>query len=116
MSNASTQWDPLNLSHRFTVSFFSSVYSDNPGFVTSRNDIKNKELNYYNIADGDNTTEAQICAGQLIVYMEKQGIPYHFEKTRAACYAALTRHLNISDGLVLETADIVDEYFSFFGE
>lgn len=116
MAKQSTHWNPSDLSHRFTVSFFRAVYADEPAFVTETNARKNKELNYYNVADYDNTTEAQICAGQLVVYMENQGIPYHKDKTRAACYATLADHLKQGDGLVLKTADIVDDYFKFLGE
>jgi len=115
MSNTSTKWDHSDLSHRYTVSFFSSVYSDKPLFITGNEVRKNEELYYFNISK-DNITEAMICAGQLVVYIEKQGIPYHIEKTRAECYAALADHLKDPNGLVLKTADIVDEYFRFLGE
>ena len=116
MAKQSTQWNPSDLSHRYTVSFFRAIYGDDPAFVTETSSRKNKELNYYNVADYDNTTEAQICAGQLVVYMENQGIPYHTGKTQAACYTALADHLKKSDDVVLKTADIVDDYFKFLGE
>jgi hypothetical protein len=116
MTSTSTTWNTSDLSHRFTASFFRSSYGDTPSFVMGDKDRKNNELNYFNIADYDNETEAQICAGLLVAYMENQGIPYHDGKKRGKCFEALSEHLKKADGKVLVTADVVDEYFKFLGE
>lgn len=112
----SDAWDPSDLSHRFTVSFFSSQYGDDPKFITRAKTRQNKDLNYYNIASSDNDTNATICAGLLVSYMEAQGIPYHTKKNRAGCFADLVSHLKAGNGTVLYTADIIDHYFKFLGE
>lgn len=112
----SEKWDPQNLSHRYTVSFFKNSYGDEPTFMTASDDRLNSELTYFNVSTNDSTVEAQICAGLCIVYMENQGLVYHDGKTRAECYAALVEHLSKGGGKVLYTADIVDYYFKFSGE
>jgi len=111
-----TQWDPRNLSHRYTVSFFRNSYGDEPTFIVATAERSNSELNYFNIAANGNAIEAQICAGLCVVYMENQGLAYHNGKTRSDCYSALVDHLSKGDGLVLYTADIVDHFYRFAGE
>jgi len=112
----SVTWDPSDLSHRFTVSFFSSQYGDDPTFITRAKTRQNKDLNYFNIAGSNNDTNATICAGLLVSYMEAQGIPYHSNKDRAGCFTDLVIHLKTGSGTVLYTADIIDHYFKFLGE
>ena len=115
-SRRSEAWDAQNLAHRYTVSFFKSQYGDDPDFVTSTNKRKNNELTYFNVADPDNETNATICAGLLVTYMQAQGIPYHKDKNRNACFAALSQHLKDGGAAVLLTADIVDDHFRFMNE
>lgn len=112
----SPDWSDTNLAHRFTVSFFKSQYGDDPAFVTATKDRKNSEMLYYNAAAADNETNATICAGLMVNYMEAQGIPYHAGRGRAGCFGDLSRHLKRSDGTVLRSADIVDHYFRFLNE
>jgi hypothetical protein len=112
----SSNWDAQNMAHRFTVSFFKAIYSDDPLFVTSSSERKNSELNYYNLAATDNIIQGQICAGSCIVYMENQGLSYHQDKKREDLFTMLAAHLAKSDGLVLYTADIIDYFFKFAGE
>lgn len=112
----SDSWDPRDLSHRYTVSFFKKEYGDDPKFIVASNDRRNDELNYFNIAASGNSTNAEICAGLLVSYMESQGIPYHDGKDRTGCFNDSKKHLAKADGKVLFTADIVDHYFRFLGE
>ena len=112
----SAGWKMRDLSHRFTISFFASQYGEDPAFLKSTKNRKNKELVYFNIAASDNETNATICAGLLVTYIQAQGIPYEPNKDRAGCFAALSEHLKNGEGTVLYTADIVDHYFKFLGE
>lgn len=111
-----THWDASNLAHRYTVSFFKWKYGDAPAFITASTERRNRELNYFNIADADNRTNATICAGLLVDYLEAQGIPYHADSGRKACFDALVPQLQGADNAVLSTADLVDHYFQFLGE
>ena len=74
----------------------------------ARRKEKNSELTYFNVADHDNTVEAQMCASLCIAYMENQGLPYHEGRTIKACYEMLVNHLTDGEGKVLYMADIVD--------
>ena len=112
----SDNWNAANLAHRYTVSFFKSQYGDEPSFVTATANRLNQELAYYNIAGGDNETNATICAGLMVSYMEAQGIPYHQGRTRSECFELLTNHLKGADGKVLYSADVIDYHFKFLGE
>lgn len=112
----STEWDASNLAHRYTVSFYKFKYGDKPKFVTKTAARQNQEMNYFNIADPNNNTNAIICAGLLVDYMEAQGIPYHTDKTRHSCFKKLCTHLKKAEEKVLRTADIVDDHFKFSGE
>ncbi|MEO1201095.1 MAG: hypothetical protein AAFX10_00215 [Pseudomonadota bacterium] len=112
----SATWDMGDLSHRFTISFFASEYREDPKFIKRSKNRRNDELAYYNIAAADNDTNATICAGLLVTYVQAQGIPYHSGKDRAGCFKTLTEHLKKANGKVLYTADIVDHYFRFLGE
>ncbi len=112
----SEAWDPADLAHRYTVSFFSYKYNDAPRFITTNNGRQNKDLAYFNIAASDNETNATICAGLLVSYIEAQGVPFHAGYGRAQCFADLSAHLKVASGTALYTADIVDYYFKFFGE
>lgn len=112
----SEAWDPTDLSHRFTVSFFAYKYNDDPKHITRSKARKNKDLAYFNIAASDNETNATICAGLLVTYIEAQGVSFHEGKGRAGCFADLSAHLKVASGTVLYTADIVDHYFKFLGE
>ena len=112
----SEKWELTNLAHRFTVSFFKSQYGDDPQTIFGDDAYPNQELIYFNIADSDNTTEATICAGLLVNYIEAQGIPYHEGGKRNDCFNELVPHMSDGDGLVLYTADIIDKYFKFLGE
>jgi hypothetical protein len=112
----SEAWDMTDLSHRFTISFYVSQYGEDPNFIKRSKNRKNSELLYYDIAAPDNDTNATICAGLLVTYVQAQGIPYHDGKDRDGCFAALTEHLKKGNGKVLFTADIVDHYFKFLGE
>ena len=112
----SREWDLTNLAHRYTVSFFKSQYGDDPQAIFADNEYPNRELIYFNIADPDNTTEATICAGLLVNYIEAQGIPYHEDGSRNDCFNELVPHLSVGDSHVLYTADIIDHYFKFLGE
>lgn len=112
----SDKWEPTNLAHRFTTSFFSSQYGDIPAFIVSSKERENQELNYFNIASPDIDTDATICAGLLVSYVESQGIPYHDGKDRKGCFDDLQPHLKVATGKVLYTADIVDHYFKFINE
>lgn len=114
--HTSEKWDPTNLAHRYTVSFFKWKYGDEPDFITGSAERENQELNYYNISDPDNDVGAVICSGLLVNYMEAQGIPYHDGKTRKKCFNMLSRHLKKAEGMVLYTADIIDHHFKFLGE
>jgi hypothetical protein len=112
----SEKWNPRNLSHRYTVSFFKSKYGDDPKSITSMADFQNKELTYFNIADPNNEINAVICAGLLVDYIEVQGIPYHEGRLRKDCFSLLSAHLKEAEGRVLYTADIIDYHFKFLGE
>ena len=112
----SSNWDATDLSHRFTVSFFAQQYNEDPAFISATKDRKNSELLYLNIAGSNNITNATICAGLLVNYMEAQGIPYHAGKSRPGCLNKLRDHLKRGAGKVLFTADIVDHWFRFLGE
>jgi len=111
-------WDPADLAHRYTVSFFAYKYNDDPKFITKSKSRQNKELAYFNIAASNNETNATICAGLLVSYIEAQGVPFHAgkDRDRAGCFADLSAHLKVATGTALYTADIVDHYFKFFGE
>lgn len=112
----SDRWDPHDLPQRYTVSFFKWKFGDEPAFITATPERQNQELNYYNIADSDNETNADICSGLLVDYMEAQGIPYHKNKNRNECFKMLSRHLRKADGKVLYITDIIDHHFLFIGE
>jgi hypothetical protein len=112
----SETWDKTNLAHRYTVSFFSHQYKDDSQAIFSNDKFLNKDLTYLNTADSDNSTEATICAGLLVAYIQAQGIPFHEGKKRAACLRDLIPHLTKDEGHVLYTADIIDHYFKFLGE
>lgn len=118
----SEKWNAKDLSHRYLVSFLKSQYGDSPKKLTRSSKIKNKALNYYNVAAPSNATNATICAGLCLSYMEAGGIPYEpdFEEQgkdpRELCFNQLRKHLKNEDGLVLFTADIVDHYFKFLNE
>jgi len=109
-------WDPADLAHRYTVSFFAYKYNDDPKFITKSKSRQNKDFAYFNIAASNNETNATICAGLLVSYIEAQGVPFHAGKDRAGCFADLSAHLKVATGTALYTADIVDHYFKFLGE
>ena len=118
----SSKWDPKNLAQRYAVSFFKSQYNDSSNKIVRSKNTKNSQLNYYNDAAADNSTNAKICAGLCVSYMEAGGIPYEssFEDEgqdpRKLVFNKLSTHLRDGDGTVLFTADIVDHYFRFINE